>query len=152
VVIICCTQKLLRRLPATHSRDPASTTRLGDWTANLIGVRQQRFVLLVSEHSRLPVLLPARDVKGVADHLAAALDDILLALGVAEPAVRRELIEMREAAFKPTNSRSVLGSVNDFAKSAQWRLYEEPDAELIAVTLWLSRTPILSLGESRRTS
>jgi hypothetical protein len=85
-------------------------------------------------------------VKRVADHLAAALGDMLLALGVTDSTVRRELTEMRESVFKPTNSRSVLGSVNDFAKSVKWRLYEEPDADLISVALWLSETPILSLG------
>ena len=60
--------------------------------------------------------------------------------------VRRELNEMRESVFKPTNSRSVLGSVNDFAKAVKWRLYEEPDADLVALALWLSETPILPLG------
>jgi len=146
VVVIRCTQKLLRRVHATDSRDATSTTKLGDWSANLIGVRQQRLVLLVSEHSRLPILLHARDVQRIADHLAGALADVLLGLGVAAPTVRRELAEMRESVYKPTNSRSVLGTINDFAKSVRWRLYEEPNADLIAVALWLSETPILALG------
>ena len=146
VVVIRCTQKLLRRVDASGSGDVSSTTRLGDWSANLLGVRQQRFVLLVSECSRLPVLLPARDVRHIAQHLADALALVLQALGVSSFAIRRELEEMRESVIASTNNRSVLGSVNDFAKAAKWRLHEEPDADLIAVALWLSETPILALG------
>jgi hypothetical protein len=100
----------------------------------------------VSEHARLPVLVPARDVKRLGEHLADALAPVLLALGVPALAVRHELTEMREVVIAPTNSRSVLGSLNDFAHAVKWRLSEEPDADLIAVALWLSETPILALG------
>jgi hypothetical protein len=57
VVVIRCTQKMLKRVGPPASEPPASTTRLGDWTANLLGVGRQRFVLLVAERSRLPILL-----------------------------------------------------------------------------------------------
>lgn len=148
MVVIRCTQKLLKRFEPSRSREALSTTRLGDWSANLLGVRQQRFVLLVSARSRLPVLLPARDVKHIAEHLARVLATPLPALGVPALAIRRELAEMDESVIASTNNRSVLGSVNDFAKAAKWRLSEEPDTDLIAMALWLSETPILALGGS----
>jgi hypothetical protein len=72
VVVIRCTQKLLRRLRAPEVSEASSTTRLGDWTANVFGIRRQRYVLLVSERSRLPVVLPARDVQ----HVAALLEGV----------------------------------------------------------------------------
>ena len=65
------------------------------------------------------------------------------------PRIDAELAEMRETTFAATVSRSVLGSVNDFSKTVRWRLHEEPDADLIAVALWLAETPILVLdGQS----
>lgn len=87
-------------------------------------------------------------MKHIAGHLVGALATLLPALGVSALAVRRELAEMDESVIATTNNRSVLGPVNDFAKTARWRLSEEPDADLIAVALWLSETPILALGGS----
>jgi hypothetical protein len=49
MVVIRCTQKLLRRIGPSGPTDEKSTARLGDWLANLLGVAQRRFVLLVSE-------------------------------------------------------------------------------------------------------
>lgn len=143
MVVIRCTQKLLRRINPLKVENVASTTRLGDWSANLIGVRHRRYVLLVCEHARLPVLLPARDVKCIGEHLRDTLARVLPSLGVSALSVRRELMEMRETAIARTNSRSVLGSINDFAKAIKWRLDAEPDADLVAIALWLSETPIL---------
>ena len=142
MVVIRCTQKLLRRLRTLEVGEASSTTRLGDWSANLFGVRQQRYVLLVSERSRLPVVLPARDVKHVGRHLTDALAHVLLALEVPALAVRRELQEMRDLTISRTNSRSVLGTMNDFVFAAKCHLDDEPGAELLAVSLWLSRTPM----------
>ena len=50
---------------------------------------------------------------------------------------------MRETCVCPTNNRSVLGSLNDFSRHIKWRLYEEPEADLVEVSLWLSQTPII---------
>ena len=50
---------------------------------------------------------------------------------------------MRESCVCPTNNRSVLGSLNDFSRQIKWRLYEEPDADLIELSLRLSVTPIM---------
>lgn len=84
-------------------------------------------MLLVSERSRLPVLVPGRDVKHLAQHLLGTLSIVLKGLGVSVVAIRRELEEMRESAIASTNNRSILGSANDFGRAAKWRLQEKPD-------------------------
>ena len=119
MVVIRCTQKMLKRAGPPTSEPPPSTTRLGDWTANLLGVRSRRFVLLVAERSRLPILLPARDLKSIRVPLVDALAHVLLSLNVGALSVRRELAEMRDSAFATTNNRSVLGTMNDFS-NATW--------------------------------
>lgn len=142
MVVIRCTQKLLKRVGPACPAPLASTTRLGDWTANLLGVGHRRFVLLVAEHSPLPILLPARDLRRLGDPLVDALAHVLLSLNVPALSVRRELSEMRETVFAATNSRSVLGTMNDFANATWWRYQDDPQADPLAVSLWLAETPM----------
>ena len=145
MVVVRCTKKLLDRIGSPAREVGPSTTRLGDWYANVIGVGPQRLVLLVSERGRLPVLLRARDVKNLGSQLPAAVGAVLGGLGVKPSSMTQELAEMRPAMIGRTASRSVLGSVNDFAKTVRWRLYDEPHADLVTVSLWLAKTPILVL-------
>jgi hypothetical protein len=146
MVVIRCTQKLLKRVGAPHGGDVTSTTRLGDWYANLVVIDRRPLVLLVSERSRLPVVFPARRVKLLGAHLPGILQDVLEALGIPAPAIAREVGEMRETVIAPTDSRSVLGTLNEFTVMLRHRLYSEPDADLIEVAAWLSETPIMALG------
>ena len=133
---------MLKRVGPPDREPPASTTRLGDWTANLVGVRRHRFVLLVAERTRLPILLPARELKSICVPLVDALAHVLLSLNVAALSVRGELAEMRDGAFATTNNRSVLGTMNDLS-FATWCCYrDEPDADPLAVSLWLAETPM----------
>lgn len=143
MVIIRCTQKLLRRIGPAAPTSVKSTARLGDWSANLLGVGQRRFVLFVSEPTRLPVLVRASDVRNLARNFPDMLAPVLERLDVSPKAIEREISEMRVACVSTTNNRSVLGSVNDFSRHIKWRLYEEPDADLLEISLWLSKTPII---------
>ena len=143
MVVIRCAQKLLRRIGPAQPTTVTSTAKLGDWSANLLGVGQRRFVLLVSEPTRLPVLVRASEVRILARNFPEMLVPILERLHVSPTAIGREISEMREASICATNNRSVLGSLNDFSRHIKWRLYDEPDADLINVSLWLSETPIM---------
>jgi Domain of unknown function (DUF6933) len=128
--VIRCTQKMLKRVGSPTTEPMASTTRLGDWTANLIGVGRLRFVLFVAERTRLPILLPARDLKSIDVPLVDALMHVLLSLNVPALAIRRELAEMHERRFAATNNRSVLGTINDFTNATWWSYHEVHTAEL----------------------
>ena len=142
MVVIRGTQKLLRRVgPGAPVASP-STTRLGDWVGNLVGVRHQRIVLFISEHSRLPVVLPARDLRNVAHQLPLAMGAVLEALGISHVAIRDEQRAMAESMIAPTNNRSLLGTLTDLSHSLKWRLAEEPDVNLVTLALWLSETPV----------
>ena len=136
MVVIRCTQKMLKRVGPPDREPPTSTTRLGDWSANLVGVGRQRFVLLVADRTRLPILLPARDLKSIRVPLVDALAHVLLSLNVAAPSVRRELAEMRDGAFATTNNRSVLDTMNDFSNATWWRYHDERHADRFQVTRW----------------
>jgi hypothetical protein len=62
MVVLCCTQKLLVRLKrADVSPGQESTTRLGDWYGNILRIGRQQHLLFISEHSRLPVIIPIHE-------------------------------------------------------------------------------------------
>ena len=134
----------LDRFRLEPSAEPSpSTTKLGDWYANLLNVGRERWVLCVSERTLLPVLLPARK-ESFPGELANAVGDLLGALGVPPDAVRDEVGEMRTIAVDRTRSRQVLGVMNDFALSAELRLHDgDPPLE---VALRVAETPVKPLG------
>jgi hypothetical protein len=142
VVIIRGTQKLLRRLGPATGGGCESTTQLGDWLGNLYGVGHKRVVLLISQHSRLPVVLPDRNLKDIRHQLPLAVGAVLEALGIPRHAIRDELDSMADAVVAPTNSRSLVATLTDLSYSLKWRLAEEPDVNLVTLALWLSVTPI----------
>lgn len=146
MVAIRCTQKLLARIgPPSPATEP-STTVLGDWYACPLSIGHQRLILLISEHSRLPVLMHARDVKHLAvnfpDHLAL----VLFCLGIDAAAVNREVAATREAVIAKTESRSLLGTLNDFTHMLRWQLPDDPGFDLLQEALKLSHTPVRPLG------
>src|SRR5450759_2366922 len=109
MLVLRCTQKLLERIGTADADPPQSTTVLGDWFAQPLSVGHQRYTLLASEHSRLPILMPARDAKRLADNFPEALFGMLLAVGVPVSAVEREVTAASDIVITATNNRSVLG-------------------------------------------
>jgi len=146
MVAIRCTKKLLARIGAPSAVSQPTTTLLGDWYATTLAIGHQRLILLISEHSRLPVILPARDVKHLADNFPAALARVLAGLGMASSVVEREVEATRAAVIAVTDNRSLLGTLNDFTSMLQWQLRDRPNLDLVQVALHLSRTPVRPLG------
>ncbi len=135
-----CTAKLLKRLKASPDPSPPpSTTKLGDWYANLLFVDRQQLILCVSEVTRLPVLLRSRGEEPLAVRLANAVGGMLTALGVPERAAHEETAEMSEVAIAATASRSVLGSLNDYTYLLEG--YWEPNAMLVDLALRIADAP-----------
>jgi len=147
MVVLRCTQNLLVRLK--HAGDlPAaeSTTRLGDWYGNILRIGRRQHLLFISERSRLPVVLPIRDAKRLRTVFPEAVCERLVNVGVAAADIAHERARMSEIAFGGTRSRSLLGTLNDYAFMAQSvdarRTEPESPEELMQ---FLSQTPILPL-------
>jgi len=146
MVTIRCTKKLLARIGAPAAETEPATTLLGDWHAGPMSIGHQRLILLISEHSRLPVIMPARDVKHLAANFPAALAQVLTGLGIDAAAAEREVEATRESVIAKTNSRSLLGTLNDFSFMLRWQLPDCPDLDLVQAALELSHTPVRPLG------
>ena len=147
MVVLRCTQKLLVLLKQVGDLPPVeSTTRLGDWYGNILRIGHRQHLLFISERSRLPVVLPIREVKRLGTLFPAAVCERLATVGVTAADIADERMRMSEFAFGRTRNRSLLGTLNDFAFMAQSvnvrRTEPESPEELMR---FLSQTPILPL-------
>jgi hypothetical protein len=73
-------------------------------------------VLLVNETTRVPVIVPAKPLATLAKRAPAAIVRFLLELGLESDAVHAEFNEMEEVVYAKTESRSVLGSINELTR------------------------------------
>jgi hypothetical protein len=143
VVVLRCTQKLLKRLGRPVEASPErSSTILGDWYADILFIQPRQVVLCVSENARLPVVLLARELRTLDQRLPVALGSVLKDLQVSQSAVARELAGMATLKVARTASRSILGTINDFAIALTWALAEKPDVGLHQLSLDLCETPV----------
>ena len=137
-----CTLPLLKRLGKPIEETVASTTALGDWFVRPLNVGRNRLLLCVSAASLLPVIIPAKDLDGVSRRLAAALTEVLTALRIPTSQIARELQAMSDCRVAKTNSRTVLGSMTDFIRMADWQIYESPHPpNLLEAALQLAEAP-----------
>jgi len=139
MVIVRATKKLLDRLgPPTSAAEQPSSTLLGDWYATAWFWRPQ-VVLLVSEVTLLPVLMPLAPAATLLQRLGSQMAAVLDALGTPAEFIEAELREMNEVRLGKTASRSVVGIMNEFTYLADaWR-QGEPD--LLALAVRLAATP-----------
>jgi len=137
-----CTGKLLKRLGISGPTEPPPPENvLGDWFANILYTRQGHYVLLVSERSLLPVLTTARDLDNLVPRFVRLLNEVLSALGVRQDRIDRELALMEPVYFGRTNSRSVLGTMNDFVVNFKYALSIGRDYSSLDWSLRLAMTP-----------
>lgn len=106
--------------------------------------------MATSERTLLTVLLPAVDLrKSLVPNLCDATALRLPRLGVDAQRAMREAEAMREVRFGRTESRSILGSMNDFSRSLEW--YLQGGITPIEVMLRFAETPMTGVamhGES----
>lgn len=146
MVVLRCTRKLLRRVGSgspDRGDPPKSTTRLGDWFANVVVVHRQHFVLAVSGVTLLPVLVPAAPYKTMIPRIAEAAGQVLRALKIDEAKVVAEVSAMSDMVVATTNDRRVLGSMNDFVNMLDGYLDDRP---LTEVALHLAEAPCSPIG------
>jgi hypothetical protein len=150
LITLRCTDPLRKKLRLPKLGEGfSSTTALGDWFGNTVALQHARLILLVSEKSRLPVLVAARDLGTFEESFRSALSDLLLALGVPAEAVARERAAMHQVVYAKTNNRSVLGTLNDFSRMLRHFYESHPGATLHEYARELGEAPCGPLGYDR---
>jgi hypothetical protein len=142
VLILRCTAKLLARVGPAQEPTVPSSAIFGDWYAIPLGIGHQRYVLAISERSRLPVLMAGRDLKHLPDNFPDTLAAVLWGLGISAAAIQREVDHSREVLLAKTNSRSHLGTLNDFSLMLRYQLHSQRDPDLVQAALELAHTPV----------
>lgn len=117
---------------------------LGDWYATLIHAPRLQVVLVVSERTLLPVVVPAREARTLVPRFRVALAAMLLRLDVRPSVVEREMRAMDEVAVGKTRSRTVLGSMNDFIRMSKGHPW--PPRSLEELSLELASAPCGPIG------
>ncbi|HEY3285949.1 MAG TPA: hypothetical protein VGJ96_02385 [Gemmatimonadaceae bacterium] len=115
---------------------------LGDWYANLLNIGRHRLVLCTNARSLLTIVVTARDLPDLPRRIAESAATLLASLGVPDDRIRAEVREMQWIQVARTQSRSVLGSMNDFAFAAD--VYFCGDREFVVLRdldRWLAETP-----------
>ena len=152
MVILRRTRKLSAVLPETAAGPVTSDTALGDWYVNRVVVDRQPLLLLVSSTTLLPILVPARDVRGLPGRLAAIVAARLRRCGIDESIIRAEVEAMESVVVGATVDRSVLGILVDFAKCVPFHLEvgQWDETTLVAVEARLAETPCYASGPDDR--
>lgn len=150
MVTLRCTQKLLKRLKvAPSSQVHRSTSRLGDWYAAPFAVGHLRLVMCVSERSLLPVFVRARGLALMLPDFQQGVLTLLAQLGFPNSVLQVEQEQLSDLAVARTESRSVLGSMNDFAVHGRAYLETTHRPDLIEMSLELSEIPCSPLKYNR---
>jgi hypothetical protein len=104
-------------------------------------------VLLVSERTLFPVVVPAREARTLTQRFPLELARALAELGVAPPTIDREVQAMAGPRVGKTASRQVLGSMNDFQRMMPYHPWPPPS--LTALSLELAEAPYGPIGMRR---
>jgi len=142
-----CAVSTLRRRDVSPLHATVRHKRTPEPRAETRTVQHNRACQAPVRHRALTMrmLMAGRDLKHLADNFPDALVKILWGLGIPAAAIQRELEASREALIAKTNSRSHLGTLNDFADMLRWQLHGQEDLDLVQVAIGLARTPVRPL-------
>jgi hypothetical protein len=107
----------------------------------LLPWRPQQLILLVNEHTLLPVLMPLAPSGSAPSRLGPAIATTLASHAAPAAVVERELTEMRDCRFGPTANRSVLGIMNEFSFLADVYRRDDRNVDLLLLAKRLAETP-----------
>lgn len=142
MVIVRATRKLLQRLGTVTAVDAQeSTSLLGDWYATALPWRPRQVALLVSQTTLLPVLMPLAPAATLLDRFPEHLAAVLRAHNVPETVVQQEVAETAGYTLATTASRSLTGSMNEFAYLAHAHRVADREPDLLALSLQLATVP-----------
>jgi hypothetical protein len=151
MALIRCTTKLLDELGAKPTNVPDQPTSLNDWHANLLWLNRHKCVLFTNDRTLYSFLMRWRKTPRSVSFLERFRLDLFKSLmneGLAEAQVEYVLREHAQVTITKTNSRSVLGSMNDLAfqiKSLIHMNEELTDADLSGISRQLNRTPMSAI-------
>lgn len=150
MVHLRATQAVLKliKVKPTEAAPPANA--LGDWFVHRFVWRRQPLLILMSQASRLTMLVPARDLCELPGQLPKLVQRRLEMLHRNEAAIQHELHAMGPTVVARTNDRGTLSAINQFLVCAEPSL-DHFDGDLASVQAELGRTLLASLARGDET-
>ena len=145
MLVVRGTKKLRDRVKAPVSGEATSTGLLGDWFATALFWRPQ-VALVVNARTYLPLFMPLAPAPKLLDRLPDEIARVLDLHGFDQTAIDAELAHMADVALAPTNDRSVVGVMNEFAFLGEHFF----DGDLTALSLRMAETPVGPLRSTHR--
>ena len=142
MIALRCTRKLLRLLDGDPvDSAPEATAALGNWYGNVVPIVAGELVVLANERTLLSVAVPVQMVDRIFIEFPARVYNLLRMIGVPTRIALQECAELETVMLARTESRSVLGSLNEIA--LHYQMIAERDSgrnslSLSAVELQLS--------------
>jgi hypothetical protein len=147
---IKATKKLLDRMGGPIDRSAANpSTMLGNWFAKPLFWRPQ-YALFVSESTFLPVFAPLAPATRLAVRFPDDLARTLRSHGVPESFIENELAAMDEVVLSKTDSRQVVGVMNEFASMANRMRHFHPEWDTLHIAMRLAEVPVGIFGAHHR--
>ena len=109
---------------------------LGSWHANLIHIDRRKCVLFVNDKTLFNFIAPdvsRTEIRNLNALFKSYLECVLADEGIVASAREKILAEYDEVGYPKTNSKSVLGSMNDLAFHYKYHIREEGGVHSYAV-------------------
>jgi hypothetical protein len=116
MTIIKCTTKLLNELGVKPANAPDQPPCLCDWHANVLRLDRKKYVLFTNDQTLYSLFVPWNKSPwstDIMERFRFGLLKSLMSEGLAEEQIKYLLSEHAQVTITKTNSRSVLGSMND---------------------------------------
>jgi hypothetical protein len=116
MTIIKCTTKLLNELGVKPANAPDQPPCLCDWHANVLRLDRKKYVLFTNDQTLYSLFVPWNKSPwstDIMERFRFGLLKSLMSEGLAEEQIKYLLSEHAQFTITKTNSRSVLGSMND---------------------------------------
>jgi len=152
--LIHCTQKLLKELdvPLVELDNiPSASEGLGSWYANLIRIDRKKCLLFTNEKTLYSFLIPKvvkSTLKNIEDEFLINLNFNLQAEGFSLEVINKVMQECKEIGFAKTASKSVLGSMNEFAFEFEFLIRREGGIDhikILQINQQINRTPMSAI-------
>lgn len=150
-----CTQKVLKELggaPAPEDVPAAGDSVLGDWYVNLFTVDRRKTFLFMNEKTLLSFVIygiKKSNVQQMPLAFVRGLAQLLELEGLPEPAIRRALVGTELVMLARTDSRRLLGNLNDLVSMYRHAILWEGGlaaCNLGRIIADINRTPQRNIG------
>jgi hypothetical protein len=146
MLVVRGTKKLRDRVKGPVAEDGiVSTGVLGDWFATALFWKPQ-VALAVNARTFLPVFMPLAPAGKLLERLPDEIARILALHGVDVTTIDAERAEMADVRIAPTNDRSVVGVMTEFAFLGEHFL----EGDLTALSYRMASTPVSPLRSTHR--